>query len=430
MIGAMHPSRAAIRATQEARLRLLLRAIDGNNPFYTEKMRAAGIRGDALDIDTFCRTFPFTTKAEVSEDQRRHPPYGSNLTFPLAQYVRYSQTSGSSGAPLRWLDTAESWSWMLGTWDHIYRRAGITAADRLLVAFSFGPFLGFWTAFDAAAQLGCLCIPGGGLSSEGRLRAIADNAVTVLCCTPTYAIRLGQIARELGITAEVSTVRRIIVAGEPGGSIPATRARIEELWSGATVLDHHGMAEIGPVSYQCPEHPSSLHVLESALLAEIIDPDELTPVAPGQVGELVLTNFGRVGSPLLRYRTGDLVRASTSACCSAGIEDLLLEGGIIGRRDDMIVVRGVNVYPAAIEAVIRRFSEVAEYRVELRDDRSMSEVRIEIEPAAGCVAASALASAVSDALHAALVLRVAVCPVEPGSLPPFEMKAQRWIRLP
>ena len=168
----------------------MLIAIDGRNPFYTAKMRAANIAGKDCDRATFLAQFPFTTKAELVADHRAHQPFGSNLTFPLERYVRYSQTSGSTGHPMRWLDTSESWTWMLESWMYFYKAVGMTAADRVFAAFSFGPFLGFWTAFEAATRFGCLAIPGGGLSTHGRLEAMRDSGATVLACTPTYACLL------------------------------------------------------------------------------------------------------------------------------------------------------------------------------------------------------------------------------------------------
>src|SRR5262249_34165146 len=155
----------------------------------------------------------------------------------------------------------------------------VAPGDRFFFAFSFGPFLGFWTAFEAGLRLGCMCLPGGGQSSAARLRAILENRATVLCCTPTYAIRLGEVAAAEGIDLAAGAVRTILVAGEPGGSIPATRARIERLWPGARVRDHHGMTEIGPVSFECPARPGVLHVIEAGYLPEIIDPESERPVA-------------------------------------------------------------------------------------------------------------------------------------------------------
>ena len=408
------PGRAALEAEQLARLRSLLSTIVPANPFYTAKL---GDRSEIASLEEFTNVVPYTTKTELVEDQKLHPPYGSNLTFPLQHYTRFSQTSGTSAAPLRWLDTPESWEWMLGNWRTIYRAAGASAGDRVFFAFSFGPFLGFWTSFEAAAKLGLLCIPGGGLNSEARMRAIIENSATILCCTPTYALRLGEVG------SAGSCVRMIIVAGEPGGSIPSTRAQIEKLWPGARVFDHHGMTEVGPVSYECPERPGALCVIEPAYLAEIIDPTSGRPVRRGENGELVLTTLGRTGSPLLRYRTGDVVKKGFVN------DTLAFEGGILGRSDDMVIVRGVNVYPTAVERIIREHTDIAEYRVELRESGVMAEIAIIIEPADGCAAASALAAKLEAELKSAFALRIPVSTAAPGALPRFEMKAKRWVRL-
>jgi phenylacetate-CoA ligase len=416
-------ARAQILATQDTYLRALLIAIDGRNPFYSAKLKAAGLRGAQCDRATFLARFPFTTKAELVADHAAHAPFGSNLTFPVERYVRFSQTSGSTGHPLRWLDTAESWAWMLDSWAHFYRAVGVTAADRVFAAFSFGPFLGFWTAFEAATRLGCLTVSGGGLSTRGRLEAMRDTGCTVLCCTPTYALRLSEASVLEGVA--VPTLRLIFVAGEPGGSIPAVRERLASLWPGVAIVDHHGMTETGPVSWQHPERPRFLHVLETAYLAEIIDPKTLMPVPPGTLGELVLTTLGRLGAPLIRYRTGDLVKAAVAP--PAEVPHLALDGGILGRTDDMVIVRGVNVYPSAIEAVVRRFAEIAEYRVDLTDERGMVELSLTIEPVPDADG-QALAEGLGDALRAALALRIPVSSVSAGTLPRFEMKSKRWVR--
>jgi phenylacetate-CoA ligase len=249
------------------------------------------------------------------------------------------------------------------------------------------------------------------------MRAIIENSATILCCTPTYALRLGEIG------SAGSRVRTIIVAGEPGGSIPSTRAQIERLWPGARVFDHHGMTEVGPVSYECPERPGTLCVIESAYFAEIIDPITEQPVRKGEDGELLLTTLGRTGSPLLRYRTGDVVKKSF-------VDDTLaFEGGILGRSDDMVIVRGVNVYPTAVERIIREHADIAEYRVELRKCGVMDEVAITIEPTDGCAAAAPLAAKLESELKSSFALRIPVSIAAPGALPRFEMKAKRWVRL-
>jgi phenylacetate-CoA ligase len=310
MPGSSFGDRGSLEAHQLARLRELLAVLLPNNPFYSDKFRGAGLDSGVVSLQEFSQRAPFTLKQELVDDQVKNPPFGSNLTYPLERYTRFNQTSGTAGKPMRWLDTPESWSWMLDNWALVYQAAGVKAGDRIFFAFSFGPFLGFWTAFESATRLGCLCIPGGGMRSVERLRAIIETGATVLCCTPTYAIRLAEVAAEETIDLAASRINTIIVAGEPGGSIPATRTHIEKLWSGARLVDHHGMTEVGPVSYECPKRSGVLHVIGSAFLAEIIDFESGRPVPPGTTGELVLTNLGRAGSPLLRYRTGDVVKAA------------------------------------------------------------------------------------------------------------------------
>jgi phenylacetate-CoA ligase len=318
---------------------------------------------------------------------------------------------------MAWLDTAQSWSSLLDSWETVFWKSDVRAGqDAVYFAFSFGPFLGFWTAFEAAARAGLLCIPGGGLSSRARVAAIESTAATVLCCTPTYAMRLGEVAAEIGV--ELRSVQKIIVAGEPGGSIRATRNRISQLWHGAQVIDHHGMTEVGPVSYEHPQQPGNLCVIGAAYLAEVIDPETGEDVADGETGELVLTTLKRIACPLLRYRTGDLVKKRESE------GDLILEGGILGRIDDMVVVRGVNLYPAAIEQVVRRFDEVVEYEVRQRTEKSMVEVSVAIE-ASDDADGEILCGSVEAALGDALSLRIPVVLEE--ELPRYEFKAKRWV---
>jgi phenylacetate-CoA ligase len=416
-----------IEAEQLSRLRSLLAALAGN-PFYSPRLRDAGLGPELRGLDEFFDRMPFTRKQDLIEDQRATPPYGSNLTYPIERYTRLTQTSSTTGKALHWLDTPESWDWMLDNWLRVYDVAGVKAGDRVFYAFSFGLFLGFWTAFEAAARIGCLRIPGGGMSSAGRLQAILDNAATVLCCTPTYALRLADVAGEEGIDLSASKVRRIVVAGEPGGSIPSLRARIESLWSGARVVDHHGMTETGPVSYGCPARPDVLHVIETGFIPEVIDPETGKPVQPGARGELTLTNLGRTGSPLLRYRTGDLVERGPAGPCECGSWELSLPGGILARVDDMVVVRGVNIYPSAVEEIVRACGGVAEYRVEIDTNHPLAEMRLLVEASPGCADEAGLPKKLQAALRTALGLRIEVNMVARGQLPRFEMKAQRWVR--
>jgi phenylacetate-CoA ligase len=358
-----------------------------------------------------------------------HPPFGTNLTYPIEHYTRFHQTSGTTGQPLRWLDTPSSWQALLEGWVEVLDAAGVRPGDRALFAFSFGPFIGFWMAFEAAAQLGCLCLPAGGLTSAARLRMIFDNQTSILCCTPTYAARLAEVAAEERIDLSQSPVRLIIVAGEPGGSIPAVRARIEQLWPGALLFDHHGMTEVGPVTFQCPAQPGRLHIMESAFLPEIINPHTKQPAAPGEGGELVLTTLARIASPLLRYRTGDLVKPMPRETpCACGRADLALDGGILGRTDDMLIIRGVNLHPTAVEAVLREFPDIAEYQAIIGNSHHLDELQLRIEPTPDCSNPDQTVRDLQRALQNAFALRIPVVPVPPRTLPRFEMKARRWIR--
>ena len=417
---------AVLQALQAQKLSAMLTAVTASNKFYKAKFKAAGLKsGDVSKISV--TDLPFTLKSEIVKDQQKSPPFGSNHTFPINDYCRYHQTSGSTGAAVRWLDTRESWEWILRSWSYVLSSAGVKPKDRICFAFSFGPFLGFWSAYDAAAKFGALCMPAGGMSTTARLRFMLDNGITVVCCTPTYALRMAETAAAENINIALSPVRLLIVAGEPGGSIPHTRARIEELW-GARCVDHYGMTEIGPAAFECEKVRGRLHIIESEFIAEALKPGGSEPAAPGESGELVLTSLGRTASPLLRYRTGDLVKMTRHSPCACGRSFVALEDGILGRVDDMLVVRGVNVYPSAIEEVLRRFPTITEYRVEITSVRAMSELKIAIEAGPDDREAAATAKSVSADLDRSLGLRISVAALPPGTLPRFEMKATRWVR--
>jgi len=419
--------RETLASLQGRRLERLLGYTYGRNPFYTSKFDEAGIRIEALQLPYDLPNVPLTTKAELAANQLEHPPWGTALSEPLQQYTRYCQTSSTTGRPLRWLDTNENWQWMLECWKAVYRAARVGPGDRMFFPFSFGPFLAFWVGFEAGCQIGAQCVPGGGMSSQLRLAMIETIGATVLCCTPTYALRLAEVAAEETERRPLSdsSVRVLIVAGEPGGSILATRERIEQTW-GARVIDHHGLTEVGPVSFECWESPGFLHLNETEFVCEVIDPASGDAVPDGHHGELVITNLGRLASPVIRYRTGDIV-VRRSEPCRCGRTWARLEGGILSRADDMINVRGVNVYPSAIEAVVRRFKEVVEFRSTVSHTGAMRSLSLEIEPGGNTENMRAVATHVSHGLREALGLTVPVHVVEPGSLPRFEMKARRFV---
>ncbi len=415
-------ARELLAALQIGKLRAMMTELAGKNRFYGAKWRAAQVApADIRSLDDL-RRLPFTTKSELAADQLHNAPFGSNLTYPIEAYVRFHQTSGTTGVPLRVFDTHESWDWWGRCWAHVLTGAGMGPSDRLFMAFAFGPFVGFWAAVEGARKIGALMIPGGGRDSAQRLELMRDLGATGLCCTPTYALRLGEVARESGFDLRSVPMRATIHAGEPGASVPATKQRIEQLWR-AQCFDHAGASEVGAHSFECSAQPGGTHLIESEFIAEVLDPATDAPAAPGERGELVITNLGRWGFPVVRYRTGDVVCVDHRACdCGRGF--LRFTGGILGRADDMVTVRGVNVFPAGVENIVRNFAEIDEFRVTVHKFREMEEMEVEIELRFG--ADAGIARALADRLDMVLSFRPRVVVVERDALPRFELKARRF----
>jgi phenylacetate-CoA ligase len=410
---------------QSERLHSMLRAVLATNKFYRDKYAGQGI--DQIESTAELGTLPFTTKSDLVQNQVDHPPFGCDLTYPLENYIRIHQTSGTTGKPMYWLDTEESWKWWANCWKLVFEAAGVSSRDRIYFAFSFGPFIGFWAGWEGARHVGALAISGGAQSTAQRIKAIIDYGATVLVCTPTYALHMASEAKKAGIDlAKDSAVETTIHAGEPGASISSTKKLIEEFW-GAKCFDHAGATEVGAFGFQCLFQPEAIHINETEFIAEVIDP--LTGMASkeGEQGELVITNLGRVGSPLIRYRTGDLV-APSRAACPCGRAFLLLRGGVLGRVDDMVVVRGVNVFPSAVENVIREFPEVEEFRVEIFERHAMREIKLVLEPKAA-ESITGFSDQVIKRMRERIGLRPEIELVSPGTLPRFELKAKRFFKL-
>ncbi|MFQ5914961.1 MAG: phenylacetate--CoA ligase family protein [Nitrospinota bacterium] len=417
--------RDRLTALQGEKLRSLIATLYGRNRFYTEKLQAAGVKPDDIrGVEDIAR-LPFTRKDELVRDQKENPEFGTNLTFPQRDYVRVHQTSGTTGQPLRWLDTAESWDWWGTCWAYVFSGAGITAGDRVFVAFSFAPFIGFWAAVEGIRKIGAMLIPGGGLSTRQRVESILQSKAAAVVCTPTYALRMAEEAREMGMDLAKSDVRVTIHAGEPGANIPSTKRRIGEAW-GAGCMDHTGATEVGAFGFEDLDRPGGVFFSESEFICEVLDPNGDGPVGPGVEGELVITNLGRACMPVIRYRSGDLVRPSPEPC-PTGRTFAWAEGGILGRVDDMFIVRGVNIYPSAIENIVRECKEVSEFRIEVETVREMAELALSVECTPG-VAADPVIRRLSEEVHSRLGVRVLVSLAEPGTLPRFELKARRLQR--
>lgn len=409
----MQLDRPALAALQLKKLNRLLANILPHNAFYQRKL--AGLPPQLHDLQQLAG-IPITTKEELQPDPAQQP-LAANCTWPIEKYVRCHHTSGTHGRPLVVLDTADDWHWWLEAWQYVLDAAEVTARDRALLAFSFGPFIGFWSAFDAIVQRQSLVIPAGGMGSLSRLEMIRNTHPTVLFCTPSYALRLVEVAAEHKIDLTRSSVERIIVAGEPGGSVVSTRQRIEAAW-GVRVIDHAGASEIGPWGFADADQ-RGLHVNEAEFIPEFISVDTGQPAREGELAHLYLTTLGRCGAPVLRYRTGDLVRPRWSATGSCRF--VLLEGGVLGRADDMMIIRGVNVFPSAIEEILHGFPEVVEHRMTARKHGALDELLVEVEDHLQQPAR------IAEELHLRLGLRVDVRCVPLLSLPRFDGKGHRFI---
>ena len=421
-------NRQQLVAHQRTLLQRMFHTVFTHNAFYRRKYQKAGWTG--VPPLTDWQRMPLTTKAELSQDAAENPPYGSNLTYPLGHYTRLHQTSGTTGKPLVVLDTPESWAGWKRGWGYIYRAAGVVPGDRIFVASSFGLFIAFWPAYEYAPSLGCLTLTGGGQSSVQRLQTLIAHQATVLLCTPSYALYLPEVARQQGVDLSASAIRITLHAGEPGASIPSTKQRIAEAW-GATCFDHIGGSEVGPYGFECHVQPGGVHVNELHFVCEVIDPQSLAPVSPGEVGELVLTNLSRWAFPIIRYRTGDLVQVAPTETCACGRSFQLLQGGVLARADDMMLIRGVNVYPSTIESAVRTFPEIAEFEGHLFSQQGLEQLvlKVELQPAYGEQAAPICLN-LQENLRQRLGMRIDIDAVAPGSLPRYELKARRFKRLP
>lgn len=408
-------SRSELISQQLARLNGMLAALH-EQPFYAQRLVGAPRRLDSIEqMDQL----PLLTKQDLMGDTPGAP--GKIFHLPRHAYSRWHQTSGSRGWPMPVLDTAEDWQWWIRCWQYVLDSAEVTGRDTAMMAFSFGPFIGFWTAFDALVGRGVLVVPGGGLSSAARLQLMQESGCSLLFCTPSYALRLANLASENGLDLVKGPVEKIVVAGEPGGSVPSIRAAIETLW-GAKVIDHAGASEIGAWGFAVPDG-SGLQVIESEFIAEFLVQDSESGVSRranvGETCELILTNLGRHGGPLLRYRTGDLVRPVWDH--SERFPFVKLEGGVLGRVDDMLVIRGVNVFPGSLEAVIREIEASAEYRILISQHANLDQLEIQLE------ASPEVCRILSERLRERLLLRVVVFPVAVGTLSPTNGKASRVI---
>lgn len=398
---------------QLRKLTELLAEILPANHFYASKFESFKTPLTSLDQ---LADLPFTFKDQLVGNESSEG-FAANLTYPVSRYTRFHRTSGTRGRPMIVLDTPEDWAWWIDTWQFVLDAAEIVPEDRIVMAFSFGPFVGFWSAFDASVARGALVAPTGGMKTISRLELIRRIGATVICCTPSYALHMAEVAKENQIEVADLKVRAIVVAGEPGGSIPAIREQIETFWN-ARVIDHSGASEVGPWGY-ADSLGRGIHVIESQYIAEFLSIETGLPGGEGELSELVLTCLGRTGSPVIRYRTGDLVRPTWND--DQPCRFVLLKGGVLGRADDMMIIRGMNIFPTSIEQILRSFPEIIEYRLTAYKEGSMDQLQVEIEDRLENP------DRVKKELRVRLGLRIEVVCVPIGTLPRFEVKGKRFV---
>jgi phenylacetate-CoA ligase len=418
-------SRAYLTHLQEERLRGQVAHAYARSPFYRRKLDEAGVKPDQVRVLDDLPRLPFTTKDELKQDQADHPLWGTLLAVPFEQCLRVHMTSATTGRPLAFLDTKDDWYGFYHSYARSLWAFGVRPSDMVMAAFSYGPWIGYWSGFYAAQDLGCLVFPVGGLTTDQRIDLLLTYPITVLGCTPSYALHLAEQAAKKGVDLASQTKIRITWhTGEPGASIPATKARIEAAF-GAQAFDLPGLTEIAAWGFECQARSGLVHVHEDYCLAEVLDEDG-RPVRPGERGELIFTSLYRKAMPLLRYRTRDVVQVADRPC-PCGRTLLALEGGVLARLDDMKKVRGIIVYPRRIEEIVRTHADVDEFQVVFRRVDGLDDILVRVDPAPALPPAGRehLERAVAESLRMGLGIRVSVEITEPGGLPRWDHKARR-----
>jgi len=422
--------RADIEALQVRKLRNLVEWADAQVPWQSKRLRDAGVTADQIQSLDDLRRIPLMPRDEWMQGQLEAPPYGPILAAPEDAAIRYHMTSGTTGkTPIRVLDSMKDWEWIAEMWCYGMWGFGVRPQDALFIAFGYATFIGFWGLHYAGEKMGCLVLPGGAMATDARVSTLVDMGATVVASTPTYALRMAQEARALGVDLASGPVKRLILSGEPAGSIPATKKLIEEQW-GAKAADTAGMTELGTIMiFECEAQPGGTHIIEDHYIEEVLDPDSGEPVGYGELGERAVTSFGRGFIPVLRYRTRDFVVRVPGSTCRCGRTFDIYDGGIRGRVDDMKLVRGTNVYPRAVESIVREHPEIDEFQIHLFTvDGIRDEIEVLVEVPDPSVDVDRLLETLGrDLAHAHEGLRFGVARAEDGTLPRFELKAKRLV---
>jgi phenylacetate-CoA ligase len=395
--------------------------------FYSEKLRTAGI-ASARDAGGLARIgeLPLTDKAELKATVTSENPIGTHLSAEPSEIVRIYSTSGTTGTPSYIpLTVGDLDDWVTGS-ARSYAASGVAAGQRIVSTYNAGPFVA-GAALASFDRIGLCHIPVGTGNTERLLRAIELLKPEAAVLTPSYAAHLVETAGERGLDLRSSSVRRVLVAGEPGGGEPAFRAKLEEGW-GARVTEAMGIGDIGISLWGECEEQEGMHLGARGFVhPEVVDPEtgSALPLQDGASGELVLTHLRHRAAPLLRFRTRDHVEVRMSPCpCGRTAPRVRC----VGRTDDMLIVRGVNVFPSAIRDVVGAFAPIVSGHIRVKPRgagvKQEPPLPVAVELARGAEADAGLAAEIRDRLRDVLVVQTRVELVPWGSLARSEYKAR------
>jgi len=371
-----------LQKLQLKRFKRIFKHAYDNSPFYREKYQDVGVSVDDIETLDDIKEVPIITKNDLRNAQSGEKPfpYGEMLAVPIEEVTEYHQTTGSTGTPVRFADAWADWDSFAENWAMMMYSRGLRKTDRVYIPFPYHLFIAFWGGHYGVEKLGAEVVPGGQTPSEQRVREMKELRCTATMCTPTYALHLAEVAMKTGIDPRKDIpVKMIFCAGEPGASVPATKKRIEEAWD-ARVYDHCGATEAPLWAFEC-EVQRGLHLNEPNSFVEILDPVTFEPSVPGEIGTVVVTNFSRYAMPAIRFDLKDLTMLSTSSDpCPCGRTWRRIEGGIIGRRDDITKIRGVLFSPTSVEQVVRGMSQLGnEYEIVVTREKDYDNVLVKAE---------------------------------------------------
>ncbi|MDF2615141.1 MAG: phenylacetate--CoA ligase [Clostridia bacterium] len=399
-----------------------------NSPYYKKSFDERGVKPEDIKSLADIQKFPILTKQIVRERQDALPILGDLVTVPEEKVVFISSSSGSTGVPTASPFSKRDFDEFQDVQSRLFWEAGMRPSDRYVHALNFSLFVGGPDVIGAQ-NLGALCIWAGTLPTDRLLFILQQYQPTAIWTTPSYAWYLGETAKQKGIdVAKDLAIKTIIVAGEPGGSIPATRKAIEELWD-AEVYDFYGISDIFGACAGACEYHAGLHIAEDHMLVEVVDEKTGLPVKEGERGEMLLTTLRKEARPMIRFKTGDIV-TYTNERCECGRTHKRIE--IIGRTDDMFISGGVNVFPSDIEHVTRKIDALTgEYRVTIIKDNHMTKFNVEVEKRADAITSNEdLKALVTHEIKVQLGVKPKdVIILEDGELPRATHKAKRLIDL-